>query len=89
MPWYLGKYITFAEHPLHDQICKLWDKWLVKFDYPKDINVCSLPKHHLEFIYTEIDREVEHWFKAQLDYDTMDGLKQCWNYQARHLRNFK
>ena len=88
MPWYKGNYITFKEHPLYIQVCDLWDKWLKKLGYPIDINVNKLPKKHLNYIYTEIDKATQVWFETcnTFDYDTHEGLKQCWNYQGRHLK---
>ncbi len=82
---YKGKNILIKDHPLAIIVQGQWDKWLDKFEYPRDINVCALPTYVLHFIYAEIDRVVENWFRPDMDIDERRNLLNAWNYKARHL----
>jgi len=62
MSWFNGKYLT-EPNPLQIRVNKLWDKYLIKFGYTKDTNVCSLPKEIYEKIceFISMDYLVEYY----------------------------
>ena len=61
-----------------------WDYWLTKLNYPKDINVCSLPQDIIDMIYERIDEAVEGYFTGPNALYERNGFCPGWNYKARH-----
>jgi len=64
--YHYQNYIPFSDFMPYCELNSLWNKWLINYGYPMDLNVCELPTDQLHYIYNEIADYIErHGYARQ------------------------